>query len=168
MRKGNVMKKATIQDIMPVYNVVHKAYRTLYGWSLELPFVGGERITIEEIKVLVEKQVLFIWESEDIIIGTACIEKNIDKKIGELSLFSVLPEYQSQGIGKKVLFECLDYMKCSLLVNKCRILVLDVRLELIKMYEKLEFVETKERVPFVLPQHSKSGDLFFIVMERQL
>ena len=67
------MKVATIEDIMPVYNVVHKAYRTLYGWSLELPYVGGERITIEQLKDLVEKKILFIWKSEDTVIATACI-----------------------------------------------------------------------------------------------
>lgn len=153
---------------MPVYNVVHKAYRTLYGWSLELPYVGGERITIEQLKDLVEKKVLFIWKSEDIVIATACVERNIDKEKGDLSLFSVLPEYQSQGIGRKILLECLEYMKSSLFICKCRILVLDVRLELIEMYKKFGFIETSERIPFVLPQFSKAGDLFFIVMEKQV
>lgn len=162
------MKLATIADVGTINTVVHKAYRTLYGWTLELPFVGGERISTEEIAVLVKKNVLFIWERNGVIIATACVERNKDKEYGELSLFSVLPDYQSQGMGRHVLFECLHFMKETLLTDKCRILVLDVRIELINMYERFGFEKTDERVPFVLPQHSKAGNLFFIVMEKEI
>jgi len=159
------MENASKEDTEDIFDLVHRAYRTMQGWTLEFPFVGGERITHEGIRDLIERHLLFVWRKQGKLTATACIEKQEDCAL--LSLFSVHPDYQSNGVGKVALKETLNYI-VQLGVQLCRIRVLEVRTELVNMYKKMGFRDTGERIPFVYPQYSKVGTLFFIVMEKKL
>ncbi len=52
----------------------------------------------------------FVWEEEDIVVGCCALEV-YSGKLAELRSLVVLPQYQNQGIGGKLIRRCLDEAK---------------------------------------------------------
>ncbi len=59
---GIEIRKAKIQDLDILFDVIHRAYRTKDSWTGEAHLVKGIRISMEDLKELIinSKDVLFV------------------------------------------------------------------------------------------------------------
>ncbi|KAI9019979.1 acyl-CoA N-acyltransferase [Phycomyces nitens] len=174
------VRLATIADLKhnaKAHAVVNAAYRSTGGWTTEVDLVGGERETIEGLAQSVTDQgkpntLLYAFETTESgseeVVGTVQIQP-ISKAPGEaeVGLFSVDPQYQSKGIGGKLVRAALDTMK-TMGFKVAVMKVIENRADLLQWYYKLGFVNTGERVPFVFPDLLKVKDLSFITLKKPL
>lgn len=168
------IRPAKESDAERITDVVNKAYRTKHekAWTSEADLVEGLRISQEETLEIIRDPshgiiLVAVLESTDTIIGTIQIERTEVETEGMLGLFSVLGDYQSQGIGKQLIqagLEQLRYWKCT----KAVVWVIETRQEILKWYiNKLGFYNTGEKHPFVLPDLAK-GKFEFLVLKKDL
>ncbi|KAI7877532.1 acyl-CoA N-acyltransferase [Lichtheimia hyalospora FSU 10163] len=153
--------------------VVNTAYRSKGGWTTEEHIVGGQRATSEDINDMVLSNgkpnvLLYAFDSSDTekVIGTVQIQHH-DSKEAEIGLFSVSPDYQSKGVGGRLMRGACERMK-ELGYTTATLHVLENRPELLAWYAKLGFKETGERVPFVWPEMLKIKDLHFLTLKKDL
>ncbi|KAI8982016.1 acyl-CoA N-acyltransferase [Mycotypha africana] len=106
-------------------------------------------------------------ESSTKIVGTVLLQPSENPGEAEISLFSVLPSYQSKGIGSRLIRTVMAGMK-DLGFHTAVIHVIESRSEILAWYKKLGFVETGERVPFVWPELLKQDNLHFLTLKRKL
>ncbi|KAF8942895.1 hypothetical protein BGZ47_006032 [Haplosporangium gracile] len=192
-----VVRLATADDIAHVeaiHKVVNRAYRSEGGWTTEAHLVKEERITVDELKeALVDKinPILLAFDSEtNQPLGTIQLEPaehypdfgeykmegyasthaesvSKDKQVF-LGLFSVDPDQQSRGIGRKLVEAALAHARENMKRTQCVVYVLYMRAELIKWYNKLGFIDYGEKVNFPDTSRIVQEDTHFSVLRLPL
>ncbi len=144
---------ATDADIDAIKHLLNNAYRgeeSKRGWTTEADLIAGDTRTNEAMLKEVMQQsgsVFLIYkDKQQNLIGCVNLQQHDDKIY--LGMFSVLPQMQRGGIGKKLLHAAEEY---ALHLNKKAIYmsVISLRTELINWYMRHGYADTGERKPFV-------------------
>lgn len=165
---------ATAADIIPIRDLLNSAYRgetSKKGWTTEAGLIAGDVRTDEvQLREIMQKKgsVFLIYTGEDKkIAGCVNLQQQANKIY--LGMFSVSPQLQGGGIGKKILTASEEYA----LHSGCNLIymtVISVRTELINWYMRHGYSDSGERKPFV--EDALTGkhlqDLEFMVMEKSL
>lgn len=169
-----MIRLANTGDIRILNDLVNRAYRgdvSRKGWTTEADLLDGKRIVPDKLAELVnspDSVILVYTDGQETIRG--CVNLQHQGKQLYLGLFSVDPDFQSQGIGKQLLSAATDYARAhhfeSIVMS-----VISVRSELIAWYQKYGYTDTGKKAPFP-PAHPDSGipkqDLEFIILEKKL
>lgn len=165
---------ALVEDVTAIKNVVNSAYRgevSKKGWTTEANLIDGNvRATDAEIIKIIQpaNSVLLKYTNEaNEIIGCVNLQQHQQKIY--LGMFSVQPQLQGEGVGKKLLLAAEEYAahkQCTAIY----MMVISVRTELINWYIRHGYVDTNERKPFVedgvTGKHAQQ--LEFMVLEKKL
>jgi len=144
-----MITKATLADIPSLNILINSAYRgesSKKGWTTEANLLEGKRTTEEELTQTIQDP------------------KNTILK------FTVSPELQNSGIGRKMLAEAENHAK-SLGLTSIIMSVISVREELIAWYKRNGYVDTGEREVFPSSDihiNISEKPLEFIYFEKQL
>jgi ribosomal protein S18 acetylase RimI-like enzyme len=165
---------ATVADITAIKDLLNNAYRgeeSKQGWTTEADLIAGDTRTDEATLSQVMQQsgsVFLIYKDEEQkIIGCVNLQQHDEKLY--LGMFSVSPQLQGGGIGKKLLQAAEEY---GLHLQKKAIYmsVVSLRTELINWYMRHGYAETGDRKPFVedgiTGKHLKP--LEFMILEKPL
>ena len=164
---------AGLDDIPEILSNVNKAYRgedSKKGWTTEAFLIEGDKRTDEnDIADLITKENSWIlkYTMNGKIVANVNLQKNVESLY--LGMFSVDPEMQGLGIGKKILAAADEFAK-SKGCSKITMSVISLREELIAWYKKNGYMDTGQVKPF--PTDNKFGTplvpLKFIILEKQI
>jgi ribosomal protein S18 acetylase RimI-like enzyme len=161
------------KDIPAIVALLNMSYRGEYsrkGWTTEADLIGGEVRTNHENLGDVMREpgsVILKYQDDGKILSCVNLKKHGDRLY--LGMFSVDPELQGGGIGKKMLKAAEEH---ALEVGCLAIYmyVISVRQELIDWYKRKGYAETGELVPFkedgLTGTHKRP--LEFMVLEKKL
>lgn len=143
---------ATEKDIPALVALMDNAYRgdnSKQGWTSEADlFIGEKRTDESTVTELMKKPgAVFLKYLNDNNEIQACVYLKKKEHKVYLGMFSVLPNAQGKGIGKKILAAADEYAKeqqCSSIYMT----VITVRKELIAWYEKNGYYKTGRVLPF--------------------
>lgn len=160
-----------IEDIVALLNYSYRGDRSRKGWTTETDLIGGEvRTDIRDVTAVMqmpESVFLIIRAADGTLEGCVNLRKTANKAY--LGMFSVLPEKQGKGLGKRLMHKAEDWSRS----HSCDVLymhVISLREELIAWYERLGYADTGARIDF--REDGLSGNhlrkLEFMVMEKKL
>lgn len=143
---------ATTTDIPAIKDLLNNAYRgesSKQGWTTEAGLIAGDIRTDEAMLLNVMNQtgsVFLIYENEEQkVIGCVNLQEHDDKLY--LGMFSVSPQLQGGGIGKKLLQAAEEYAR-HLEKKAICMSVISLRTELVNWYMRHGYADTGERKPF--------------------
>jgi len=164
---------ATPDEVSELTALVNSAYRGEHsrkGWTTEADLFDGARIdeaAMAAIFSITSAQVLKYVESKKIL-GCLRLDRHDDKLY--LSMFSVSPLHQAQGIGKKLMAAA----EIEARRQACRAIdmtVISVRSELIDWYHRRGYRDTGERRPLIIKDPNMDvpkKELSFVVLEKSV
>jgi ribosomal protein S18 acetylase RimI-like enzyme len=170
MEEFKIATSADIDKLIPLVNSAYRGEASKKGWTTEANIIQGEsRVDAVSLQEMLNdpNAVILTYRNENEILGCVYLQKqNTDLYLG---MFSVNPELQGSGIGKKLLNAAEEHARnkgCNAIVMT----VISVRHELIAWYERNGYHDTGERKPF--PDDEKFGKplqpLTFIVLKKQI
>jgi ribosomal protein S18 acetylase RimI-like enzyme len=170
MQEILIATKEDIKKLIPLVNSAYRGEASKKGWTTEANVIQGETRIDEEslLKMMNDPNAAILtYRNENQILGCVYLQKqNTDLYLG---MFSVNPELQGGGIGKKLLVAAEDHARkngCDAIVMN----VISVRDELIAWYERNGYKDTGERKPF--PDDEKFGKpiqpLTFAIFKKQI
>ena len=165
---------ATIADIVPIKDLLNNAYRgeaSKQGWTTEAHLIAGDIRTDEHhVQQAIQEPgsvMLKYTDNQHAIIGCVNLQQHHHKIY--LGMFSVSPQAQGAGIGKKLLQAAEEYAQ-QINCNSIYMTVISVRTELIDWYKRYGYIDTGKRKPFeedgLTGKHLQK--LEFMVLEKQL
>jgi ribosomal protein S18 acetylase RimI-like enzyme len=161
-------------DIPALVLLINRAYRgeeSRRGWTTETDLLAGDiRTNAENLASLMQPNTaafLKCTEADDQIVGCVYLDKRGNRLY--LGMFSVEPERQGAGIGKKLLFAAEEHA----LRHDCHTIfmqVISVRTELIEWYLRHGYRLTGERKPFDVDPlfGDPRSPLDFVFLEKML
>jgi ribosomal protein S18 acetylase RimI-like enzyme len=161
-------------DGAAIKDLLNKAYRgdsSKQGWTTEADIIAGNVRTDESTvqQVMQQDGSVFLIYTDDEQKITGCVNLQQHGERIYLGMFSVSPQLQGGGIGKKLLKAAEEYtqqVQCIAIYMT----VISVRIELIDWYKRHGYVDTGERKPFIedglTGKHLKA--LEFMVMEKSM
>jgi len=168
-------RSATAADVPALVPLVTSAYRgeaSRAGWTTEADILDGNRIVPE---VLLDdlsrpRSRIVLAERNSDLVGCAHVEAR--GEAGYFGMFAVRPTLQAAGLGRAILAEAERIARVEWRVQRMRMTVIDLRVELIAWYERRGYRRTGETVPFPAtdPRFGlpKRDDLRFAVLEKEL
>ena len=165
---------ATEADIPLLTALMNSAYRgeeSTKGWTTEASLIAGETRTDENSLTEIIRRpgsvILKYTNEKNRLIGCVNLQKQDNRLY--LGMFSVSPELQGGGIGKKMLLAAEQHAlneNC----NSIYMQVISVRSELIEWYLRHGYKDTGERKPFIEDELSGKHlqPLEFMVLEKFL
>ena len=173
-------RTANVDDIDAIVALVTSAYRGdsgRAGWTTEADLLDGNRIDAETLQGYIGRprsRVLLAERAKDDgsrdLLGCAlvCVEDDV----GYFGMFSIRPELQGAGLGKRLLAEGERVARDDWRLPAMRMTVIDVRDELIAYYVRRGYRRTGIKKPFPAtdPRFGipKRDDLRFEVLEKIL
>lgn len=166
---------AVAADIPDIVALVESAYRgdaSRAGWTTEADLLDGQRIDAKGVQEVITKpdSRVLLGERDDAIAVCAHIEKQGDACY--FGMFSVRPNEQGAGTGKRTLAEAERIARDDWQCTKMQMTVISVRDELIAWYERRGFRRTGVYKPFpygdVRFGIPKRDDLRFEILEKAL
>lgn len=163
---------ANLHHIPELKKLINSAYRgdhSKQGWTTEADLVDGLRIVEEELNELIHKngsRILVLFDDNNKLIGSIHTQHENDETL-YFGMLAVEPTLQGQGIGKKLIqavIELANDLKCK----EIRILVIQLRSELIAYYERLGFKKSGKKEDFPLPHLTKVPNIYLIEMIKSL
>ena len=144
MLKNIKLVPARLDDAESIMKLINLSYRGLDGWTKETQIISGDRISLEDTKVLIEKpgSQMFTVSFDSNMIACINIEAKNDKAY--IGAFAVTPSYQKMGIGKQVLSLAEEYATKHLKAKELILVVISQRIELIAYYERRGYKRTGE------------------------
>ena len=176
-KKANVQVQiASAQPEMAemLTDVVNWAYRGKsgeQGWTGEMDFIDGIRISLEDMKKTLEggEAAVLVAAAGEQLVGCVKIEP-LDTGEAEIGMFAVDPDFQSCGVGRALLNAAHEFALEVLEVSETVMMVLDNRQDIIAWYESNGYQVTKETAPF--PKGLNVGvpkrDLQFVRLRRRM
>ncbi|HEX2083173.1 MAG TPA: GNAT family N-acetyltransferase [Xanthomonadaceae bacterium] len=168
-------RAATVADVPTLVTLVTSAYRgetSREGWTTEADFLDGERIDPEVLRADIERPRSRVLVAERDGRMLACVHIAEEDGAGYLGMFSVLPELQGAGIGKRLMAEAERVVREDWRLPAMRMTVIDLREELIAFYERRGYRRTgiKKPFPYGDPRFGlpKRDDLRFEILEKSL
>ncbi len=173
-------RQASEADIPALIALVTSAYRgeaSQQGWTTEADLLDGQRIDADMLQADMLQadpskpdSMILIAEHHSGLI--ACAHIAVEDGAGYFGMFSVSPEAQRGGIGKRVLAEAERIARDTFGCTRMRMTVIDAREELIAYYLRRDYVRTGVKKPFPYgdPRYGlpKRDDLQFEVLEKIL
>ena len=161
-------------DVSAIKDLLNTAYRgesSKQGWTTEADLIAGDTRTDEAMTAEVMQHVgsvfLIYKDGQQKIIGCVNLQQHDDKLY--LGMFSVSPQLQGGGIGKRLLQAAEEYAR-HLDKKSIYMSVISLRSELINWYMRHGYADTGERKPFVeddiTGKHLRP--LEFMIMEKPL
>jgi len=165
---------ATMADITAIKDLLNSAYRgesSKKGWTTEAHLIAGDiRTDEDDVKQVMQQEgsvFLKYADAEQGLVGCVNLQKHGDRIY--LGMFSVSPNVQGSGIGKKLLLAAEAYTK-HIHCSSIYMTVISVRTELIDWYKRYGYVDTGKRKPFIedglTGKHLQA--LEFMVLEKSL
>jgi len=163
-------------DVPALVDLVESAYRgdaSRQGWTTEADMLEGQRTDAQSVRALIDKDgsriVLGLRDGQ--LLACAHLERH-DGDRCYFGMFSVRPDLQGGGIGRRLLDECeriaRDEWGCATL----DMTVIRQREELIAWYVRRGFRDTGTTKPFPYGDERfglpKRDDLVFLVFEKPL
>lgn len=162
-------------DIPAVVALVTSAYRgdaSRAGWTTEADLLDGARIDAQRVSddIAREQSLILLGEADGRLL--ACAHVAVEDGTGYFGMFSVRPDSQGHGIGKRMLDEAERIAREELGVPSMRMTVIDVRDELIDYYARRGYRRTGIHKPFPYGDERFGtplrDDLCFEVLEKAL
>lgn len=172
---GLALRTATAADVDAIVELVESAYRgdaSRAGWTTEADLLDGRRTGRDDVADCISRprSVVLLGESEGRLL--ACAHVADDEGAGYFGMFSVRPDLQGAGIGKRVLEHAERYVREHWSLPVMRMTVIDVRDELIAFYERRGYRRTGLRKPFPYGDERfglpRRDDLRFEILEKPL
>ncbi|WP_454831956.1 GNAT family N-acetyltransferase [Pseudoxanthomonas wuyuanensis] len=170
-----IFRAATLADIPALVELVTSAYRgdaSRQGWTTEADLLDGQRIDPEVLRqdlLRPRSQVLLAVSGDRLL---ACVHVAEEDGAGYLGMFSVRPDAQGGGVGKRLMTEAERYAREELGLPAMRMTVIDLREELIAFYERRGYRRTGIKKPFPYGDERygipKRDDLRFEILEKAL
>jgi ribosomal protein S18 acetylase RimI-like enzyme len=142
---------ASDQDLQQLLALVNSAYRgesSRKGWTTEADLIAGE-VRIDEAslqQVLISPgSIVLCHRKAETLLGCVNLQHKGDYLY--LGMFSVSPEHQNAGIGKKLL-QAAERVALQWDLKAIQMSVISVRDELIAWYMRNGYADTGERIPF--------------------
>jgi ribosomal protein S18 acetylase RimI-like enzyme len=169
---------ATQADIEELVTFVNNAYRgqaAEAGWASEAKMLAGQRIDSAMLGEMLSKDNLTILlmrdEEHGALAGCVSLELTPGSTVGYLSMLSIDPQRQAEGLGRTLLSKAEGNFKDQG-ATRVRITVIWLRQTLIEWYERRGYRTTGERDPFPY-EDQRFGvplrdDLSFVVMEKPI
>jgi len=164
---------ADLSDIPHIVKLLNMSYRgeaSRKGWTTEADLIAGEVRTNEEnlSEVMLEPgSVILKYVEDGKLLACVNLKKHGDRIY--LGMFSVAPDLQGGGIGKKML-QAAEEHAAHVDCRSIYMYVISVRTELIDWYKRKGYVETGELVPFnedgLTGAHKRK--LEFLVLEKKV
>ncbi len=165
---------ASAADIAALKDLLNSAYRgevSKQGWTTEANIIAGnvraDENLLQQVMLQQGSVILKYTDDEQKIIACVNLQQHGNKIY--LGMFSVSPQLQGGGIGKKLLLAAEEYAKHL----QCRAIymsVITVRSELINWYKRHGYTDTGERKPFeednVTGKHLQP--LQFMTLEKEI
>jgi ribosomal protein S18 acetylase RimI-like enzyme len=168
-------RAATASDIPSLITLVTSAYRgevSKQGWTTEADLLDGQRIDAEGLArdLARERSRILLAERDGEVL--ACAHVAVEDGAGYFGMFSVKPDQQGGGLGKRVIDEAERIARDEWQLPAMRMTVIDVRDELIAFYERRGYRRTGIKKPFPYGDARygipKRDDLRFEVLEKPL
>lgn len=162
-------------DIPAVVALVTSSYRgdaSRAGWTTEADLLDGARIDAQRVSddIAREQSLILLGEAHGRLL--ACAHVAVEDGTGYFGMFSVRPDSQGHGIGKRMLDEAERIAREELGVPSMRMTVIDVRNELIDYYARHGYRRTGIHKPFPYGDERFGtplrDDLRFEVLEKAL
>lgn len=170
-----IFRNATHDDIPALIALVTSAYRgegSKQGWTTEADMLDGQRIDADALRHDIERpqsRVLIAEHGDEIL---ACAHVAVEDGAGYFGMFSVRPQRQGDGFGKKVIAEAERIAREEWRLPAMRMTVIDIRDELIAFYERRGYRRTGVKKPFPYGDERygipKRDDLRFEILEKPL
>jgi len=93
---------------------------------------------------------IFVAEEQGQVIGYITVRIDHESKIGWIPHMSVMPQYQGQGIGKRLLEKALEYIKAEGM-ELAKIETLEQNEVGKKFYPKIGFREVARQIYYAMP-----------------
>jgi ribosomal protein S18 acetylase RimI-like enzyme len=171
-------RDATVEDVPALVALVTSCYRgdaSRKGWTTEADILDGNRIDPDVLRGDIERprSRVLIAESPDSARTTlGCAHVCVDGDAGYFGMFSVRPELQGAGLGRRMLAEAERMVRDDFGMPLMRMTVIDCREELIGWYERRGYRRTGINKPFPYGDERfgipKRPDLQFEVLEKEL
>jgi ribosomal protein S18 acetylase RimI-like enzyme len=168
-------RAATLADIPALVALVTACYRgevSRKGWTTEADLLDGSRIDPQLLRADIERPLSRVLIAERGGEMLACVHVCVDDGAGYLGMFSVRPDVQAGGLGRRVLAEAERLAAAEFAVAQMRMTVIDAREELIRWYERRGYHRTGIKKPFPYGDQRfgipKRPDLRFEVLEKAL
>jgi len=158
--------------IAALVNSVYRGENSKRGWTTEAGLLDGIRITEEKVTDIlsIENNVIILAIAGNNIIGCVHLEKK-----GEycwLGLLSVDVNYQTYGVGRKLIQNCETFAKEKFCCDEMKMKVIGIRTELIDYYKRRGYQLTGERQDFASSGDTfgepGEGNLYFEVLSKRL
>ena len=168
-------RAATAGDIDALVQLVTSAYRgdvSKQGWTTEADMLDGQRIDPEVLRQDIERPRSRVVVAEQDGALLACAHVAEEDGAGYFGMFSVKPDLQGGGIGKRMMAETERIVRDEWKLPAMRMTVIDIRDELIAFYERRGYRRTGIKKPFPYGDERfgqpKRDDLRFEILEKAL
>lgn len=175
MSEDLAFRDATAADVPALVDLVTSAYRgdaSRRGWTTEADMLDGNRIDPEVLRGDLQRPRSRVLVAERDGAMLACGHVCEEDGAGYFGMFSVRPELQGSGIGKRLLAEAERIARDDWRLPAMRMTVIDIRDELIAFYERRGYRRTGVKKPFPYgdPRFGipRRDDLRFEVLEKAL
>lgn len=169
------LRDATLHDIPALVALVTSAYRgdaSRQGWTTEADMLDGERIDPEVLSRDIARPRSRVVLAERGGALLACAHVAEEDGAGYFGMFSVRPDLQGAGLGKRLLAEAERIVREDWRLPVMRMTVIDIRDELIAFYVRRGYRRTGIHKPFPYgdPRFGlpKRDDLRFEILEKSL
>ena len=166
-------RTAAAGDVDALVALVTSAYRgdaSKQGWTTEADMLDGQRIDPVVLRHDIERPRSRVVVAERGGAMLACAHVSEEDGAGYFGMFSVKPELQGSGIGKRLMAETERIVRDEWRLPAMRMTVIDIREELIAFYERRGYRRTgiKKPFPYGDPRFGlpKRDDLRFEVLEK--
>lgn len=168
-------RDAVADDVDALVVLVTSAYRgdvSRQGWTTEADLLDGNRIDPDVLRHDIARPRSKVLIAERDARMLACAHVAEEDGSGYFGMFSVRPDLQGGGIGKRLLDEAERVVREDWTLPAMRMTVIDVRDELIAFYERRGYRRTGIYKPFPHGDERfgrpKRDDLRFEVLEKIL
>jgi N-acetylglutamate synthase-like GNAT family acetyltransferase len=132
-RESQVIRHATQDDVAVLTEMINEAF------EVERFFLGGDRISPEEVWRRLERGTFLLLEQDRIPLG--CVYAELREDSGFIGLLAVTPERQKSGLSRVLMDAAEEYFRA----NQCtqaELRVVNLRGELPPYYRHLGYEET--------------------------
>jgi len=137
-----------IEDIVNLVNSVYRDNKSNKAWTSESHLLSGKRIDVIMFRKILDEtnSEIYIAKLENNIIG--CIQAKLENQEIHIGLFAVDSNFQSEGIGKRLLEFAESESSKLWKVNSFVMEVISNRKELIEFYIRRGYVNTNLYLDF--------------------
>ena len=168
-------RRAGRDDVPALVGLVNSCYRgdaSRQGWTTEADLLDGRRVDAEGMTALVERADTLVLVAEVDGVLAACCELQRGTSDAYFGMFSVRPDIQGGGLGRRVLAEAERTAAQKWGCRLMRMKVIKQRPELIAWYERRGYTCTGRTEPFPYGNEAfgvpRRDDLEFVELIREL